>query len=391
VKLLHRFFSNEASGGIILILAAAFAMVLANLGATQGLYHAFLETPVELRVGVLEINKNMLLWINDALMAVFFLLVGLEVKRELVLGSLASRQRAAFPVIAAIGGMVVPALIYLAFNYQDPIARQGWAIPAATDIAFALGVLALLGNRVPIALKIFLMALAIIDDLGAIVIIALFYTSDLSILSLSVAAGAIVALALLNVFNVRRIGIYVLVGMVLWTAVLKSGVHATLAGVIIGFFVPLKEQDGKSPAKQLEHVLHPWVAFMILPLFAFANAGVSLQGVTFAGLTSMLPLGIIAGLFIGKPLGISLFCWLALKLKLASLPHGTTFRQIMAVGVLCGIGFTMSIFISTLAFAGLDPQLIVWAKLGILMGSLLAAFVGYSLLKVKLSGQVQSA
>lgn len=391
MKLLHRFFSNEASGGIILILAAAFAMVLANLGATQGLYHAFLETPVELRVGVLEINKNMLLWINDALMAVFFLLVGLEVKRELVLGSLASRQRAAFPVIAAIGGMVVPALIYLAFNYQDPIARQGWAIPAATDIAFALGVLALLGNRVPIALKIFLMALAIIDDLGAIVIIALFYTSDLSIQSLSVAAGAIVALALLNVFNVRRIGIYVLVGMVLWTAVLKSGVHATLAGVIIGFFVPLKEQDGKSPAKQLEHVLHPWVAFMILPLFAFANAGVSLQGVTFAGLTSMLPLGIIAGLFIGKPLGISLFCWLALKLKLASLPHGTTFRQIMAVGVLCGIGFTMSIFISTLAFAGLDPQLIVWAKLGILMGSLLAAFVGYSLLKVKLSGQVQSA
>ena len=391
MKLLHRFFSNEASGGIILILAAAFAMVLANLGATQGLYHAFLETPVELRVGVLEINKNMLLWINDALMAVFFLLVGLEVKRELVLGSLASRQRAAFPVIAAIGGMVVPALIYLAFNYQDPIARQGWAIPAATDIAFALGVLALLGNRVPIALKIFLMALAIIDDLGAIVIIALFYTSDLSILSLSVAAGAIVALALLNVFNVRRIGIYVLVGMVLWTAVPKSGVHATLAGVIIGFFVPLKEQDGKSPAKQLEHVLHPWVAFMILPLFAFANAGVSLQGVTFAGLTSMLPLGIIAGLFIGKPLGISLFCWLALKLKLASLPHGTTFRQIMAVGVLCGIGFTMSIFISTLAFAGLDPQLIVWAKLGILMGSLLAAFVGYSLLKVKLSGQVQSA
>jgi len=389
VKLLHRFFSNEASGGIILIIAAAAAMVFANLDATQGLYHAFLETPVELRVGVLEINKNMLLWINDALMAVFFLLVGLEVKRELVQGSLASRQRAAFPVIAAIGGMVVPALLYLAFNYQDPIARQGWAIPAATDIAFALGVLALLGSRVPVALKIFLMALAIIDDLGAIVIIALFYTSDLSILSLSVAAGAIAALALLNIFNVRRTGIYILVGVVLWTAVLKSGVHATLAGVIIGFFIPLKEQNGQSPASQLEHVLHPWVAFMILPLFAFANAGVSLQGVTLSGLTSMLPMGIIAGLFIGKPLGISLFCWLALKLKLASLPEGTTFRQIMAVGVLCGIGFTMSIFISTLAFASMDPQLIVWAKLGILTGSLLAAFVGYSLLKVKLSGQVQ--
>lgn len=391
MKLLHRFFQNEASGGIILILAAALAMLLANLGVTRDLYHAFLETPVELRVGVLEINKNMLLWINDALMAVFFLLVGLEVKRELVQGSLASRQRAAFPVIAAIGGMVVPALIYLAFNWQDPVARDGWAIPAATDIAFALGVLALLGNRVPMALKIFLMALAIIDDLGAIIIIALFYTSELSVLSLGVAAAAIAALALLNICNVRRIGIYVLVGMVLWTAVLKSGVHATLAGVIIGFFVPLKQQEGKSPAKQLEHVLHPWVAFMILPLFAFANAGVSLEGVTFGGMTSMLPLGIIAGLFIGKPLGISLFCWLALKLKLARLPQGTTGRQIMAVGVLCGIGFTMSIFISTLAFGPHAPELIVWAKLGILTGSLLAAFIGYALLKMKLSGQVHPA
>ncbi|MFZ3620265.1 Na+/H+ antiporter NhaA [Leclercia barmai] len=388
MKLLNRFFQNEAAGGIILILAAAIAMLLANLGATRDLYHAFLETPVELRVGVLEINKNMLLWINDALMAVFFLLVGLEVKRELIQGSLASRQRAAFPVIAAIGGMVVPALIYLAFNYQDPIARDGWAIPAATDIAFALGVLALLGNRVPMALKIFLMALAIIDDLGAIVIIALFYTSELSMLSLGVAAAAIAALALLNIFNVRRIGIYVLVGMVLWTAVLKSGVHATLAGVIIGFFVPLKKQDGKSPAKQLEHVLHPWAAFMILPLFAFANAGVSLKGVTLDGMMSMLPLGIIAGLFIGKPLGISLFCWLALKLKLATLPHGTTCRQIMAVGVLCGIGFTMSIFISTLAFGASAPELIDWAKLAILTGSLLSAFTGYALLKTKLPGQV---
>ncbi len=387
MKLLQRFFKSEASSGIILIIAAALAMMLANLNVTQSMYHAFLETPVELKVGVLEINKNMLLWINDALMAVFFLLVGLEVKRELVLGSLASRQRAAFPVIAAIGGMVVPALIYLAFNYQDPVARDGWAIPAATDIAFALGVLALLGNRVPMALKIFLMALAIIDDLGAIIIIALFYTNDLSMLSLGVAAAAIAVLAILNISNVRRVGIYVLVGMVLWTAVLKSGVHATLAGVIVGFFVPLKQQEGKSPAKQLEHVLHPWVAFLILPLFAFANAGVSLDGVTLAGLTSMLPLGIIAGLFIGKPLGISLFCWLALKLKLASLPHGTTGRQIMAVGVLCGIGFTMSIFISTLAFGSNAPELIVWAKLGILAGSLLAAFVGYSLLKMKLPEQ----
>jgi len=387
VKHLQRFFSNEASGGIILIIAAALAMLLANMGSTSGLYHSFLETPVQLKVGALEINKNMLLWINDALMAVFFLLIGLEVKRELIVGSLASRRQAIFPVIAALGGMVVPALVYLAFNVQDPITREGWAIPAATDIAFALGVLALLGSRVPASLKIFLMALAIIDDLGAIVIIALFYTSDLSLLSLGVAAAAIAALAILNLTGVRRTGIYILVGVILWTAVLKSGVHATLAGVIVGFFIPLKEQNGKSPAVQLEHVLHPWVAYLILPLFAFANAGVSLQGVTIEGLTSLLPLGIIAGLFIGKPLGISLFCWLALKMKWATLPADTTFKQIMAVGVLCGIGFTMSIFIASLAFGDVDPALINWAKLGILIGSVLSAVVGYGLLRMRTSSE----
>jgi len=255
VKHLQRFFSSDASGGIILIFAAALAMLLANTDATSGIYHSFLETPVQLRVGALEINKNMLLWINDALMAVFFLLIGLEVKREMIQGALASRRQAVFPVVAALGGMIVPALIYLAFNAQDPITREGWAIPAATDIAFALGVLALLGSRVPPALKIFLMALAIIDDLGAIIIIALFYTSDLSVLSLGVAAGAIAVLVALNLCGVRRTGIYILVGAVLWTAVLKSGVHATLAGVIVGFMIPLKEQGGKSPAKQLEHVL----------------------------------------------------------------------------------------------------------------------------------------
>ena len=383
MKHLQRFFSSDASGGIILIIAAALAMLLANMGPTSGLYHSFLDTPVQLRVGALDINKNMLLWINDALMAVFFLLIGLEVKRELIVGSLASRRQAIFPVIAAIGGMVVPALVYLAFNFQDPIAREGWAIPAATDIAFALGVLALLGSRVPASLKIFLMALAIIDDLGAIVIIALFYTSDLSLLSLGVAAAAIAVLAILNLTGVRRTGIYILVGVILWTAVLKSGVHATLAGVIVGFFIPLKEQNGKSPAVQLEHVLHPWVAFLILPLFAFANAGVSLQGVTLEGLTSLLPLGIMAGLFIGKPLGISLFCWLALKMKWATLPAGTTCKQIMAVGVLCGIGFTMSIFIASLAFGNVDPALINWAKLGILIGSVLSAVVGYTLLRMR--------
>ncbi|WJD50881.1 Na+/H+ antiporter NhaA [Enterobacter sp. PGRG2] len=384
MKVLHRFINSDASGGVTLIVAALLAMIMANLDATSGLYHDFLSIPVELTVGSLEIHKDMLLWINDALMAVFFLAIGLEVKSELVQGSLATRQQAAFPVIAALGGMVLPALIYLLFNVHDPIARHGWAIPTATDIAFALGVLALLGNRIPVALKIFLMALAIIDDLGAILIIALFYTSQLSMLSLGVAAAAIVVLALLNALNVRRTGIYILVGLVLWTAVLKSGVHATIAGVIIGFFIPLKEKDGVSPAKNLEHVLSPWVSWLILPLFAFANAGVSLQGITPTSLASMLPLGIIAGLFIGKPLGITLFTWLALRLKLAKLPHGTAFNQIMAVGVLCGIGFTMSIFITTLAFAELEPELVGLAKLGILLGSLLSAVVGYVLLRSRL-------
>ncbi|MCT4701851.1 Na+/H+ antiporter NhaA [Enterobacteriaceae bacterium H20N1] len=388
-KTLQRFFHGDAASGILLIIAASMAMVLANLDFTSGFYQAFLETPVEVRIGSLDISKNLLLWVNDALMAIFFLMIGLEVKRELVEGSLASCRQAALPMIAALGGMLVPAAIYLIFNYQDPITREGWAIPAATDIAFALGILALLGNRVPVALKVFLMALAIIDDLGAIIIIALFYTSDLSLLSLAVAAGAIAVLALLNICNVRRTGLYILVGLVLWTAVLKSGVHATLAGVIIGFLIPLREKAGRSPARALEHVLHPWVAFLILPLFAFANAGVSLHGVTLEGLTSLLPMGIVAGLFIGKPLGISLFCWAALKLRLASLPEGTTGKDIMAVGVLCGIGFTMSIFIASLAFGSVDPALITWAKLGILMGSLLSAVVGYSMLRKRFSSGVQ--
>lgn len=378
---LSRFFRSDVSGGIILIVAAVCAMVLANTDATSGFYQTLLDTPVQLRVGALEINKNLLLWINDALMAVFFLLIGLEVKRELLMGALASRRQAAFPAIAAFGGMLVPALCYLAFNINDPIARYGWAIPSATDIAFALGVLALLGHRVPPALKIFLMALAIIDDLGAIIIIALFYTNQLSLMSLAVAASAIAVLAALNLSGVRRTGIYILVGVVLWTAVLKSGVHATLAGVIVGFFIPRRVPEGVSPAQQLEHALYPWVAYTILPLFAFANAGVSLAGVTLQGLTSMLPLGIITGLFIGKPLGVGLFCWLALRLNWARLPHGVNGRQIAAVGVLCGIGFTMSIFIATLAFGDTAPQLIGWAKLGILTGSLLSAVVGYCLLR----------
>lgn len=388
MKLIKRFFSSEASGGVILITAAAMALLMANLDATRQGYLGFLSMPVELKIGMLELNKNMLLWVNDFLMAIFFLLIGLEVKREMLHGSLSSLRQSAFPVVAAIGGMIVPALVYLLFNGTDDVAREGWAIPAATDIAFALGILALLGNRVPPALKIFLMALAIMDDLGAILIIALFYTSDLSIMALMVAAGAVALLAIMNMLNVRRTGIYILVGLVLWVAVLKSGVHATLAGVVVGFMIPLKSQNGHSPAESLEHMLHPWVAFIILPLFAFANAGVSLSGVTVSGLFSALPLGIMAGLFIGKPLGIGAFSWLALKLRLVSLPVGTTCKDIIAVGVLCGIGFTMSIFIATLAFGNVDPAAITWAKLGILLGSLLAAVTGYGLLRAR--GSVRS-
>ncbi|WP_307744086.1 Na+/H+ antiporter NhaA [uncultured Pantoea sp.] len=383
-NLLRSFIESDASNGMILILAAVAAMILANTAATAEGYQALLNEPVQIRFGALDISKNLLLWINDALMALFFLLIGLEVKRELRVGELASREKAIFPVIAALGGMALPALIFLAFNHGDEIARNGWAIPTATDIAFALGVLALLGSRVPAALKVFLMALAIIDDLGAIVIIALFYTSGLSMLSLGVAAAAIVVLALLNYFNVRKISIYILVGIVLWTGVLKSGVHATLAGVIVGFFVPLEKREGHSPAEHLAHGLMPWVNWLILPLFAFANAGISLAGITLGDILSPEPAGIIFGLLIGKPLGITLFCWLAVRLRLAVLPGGTTIRDIMAIGVLCGIGFTMSIFISSLAFDAAHEQLVTFSKLGILTGSLLSAVLGYSLLRVRL-------
>ncbi|THB85501.1 Na+/H+ antiporter NhaA [Pantoea allii] len=383
-NLLKSFIESDASNGMVLIMAAVAAMILANSAETAQGYQAFLNEPVQIRFGALDISKNLLLWINDALMALFFLLIGLEVKRELIVGELASRDKAIFPVIAALGGMALPALVFLAFNHGDEIARNGWAIPTATDIAFALGVLALLGSRVPAALKVFLMALAIIDDLGAIVIIALFYTSGLSMLSLGVAAGAIVVLAVLNYFNVRKISVYMLVGIVLWTAVLKSGVHATLAGVIVGFFIPLEKREGHSPAEHLAHGLMPWVNWLILPLFAFANAGISLAGITLRDVLSPEPSGIILGLLIGKPLGITLFCWLAVKLRLAVLPDGTTIRDIMAIGVLCGIGFTMSIFISSLAFDSTHEQLVTFSKLGILTGSVLSAVIGYTLLRIKL-------
>ncbi|CNF46802.1 Na+/H+ antiporter NhaA [Yersinia similis] len=382
-NIIRQFLRQEAAGGLILIIAAAIALLMAN-SSLQGVYQSFLDIPVSIKIASLDISKPLLLWINDGLMAVFFLVVGLEVKRELMEGSLAGRDKAVFPAIAALGGMLAPALIYLLFNGADEVTRQGWAIPAATDIAFALGVMALLGNRVPTGLKVFLLALAIIDDLGVIIIIALFYTQQVSLQSLGIAAAAIALLAYMNWRGVGKTSAYLLVGLVLWVCILKSGVHATLAGVIVGFMIPLHTKDQRSPSESLEHGLHPWVAYLILPLFAFANAGVSLQGVSFAGLTSLLPMGIATGLFIGKPLGIFAFSWLAVKLGIAKLPDAINFKQIFAVSVLCGIGFTMSIFIASLAFEGTDIALTTYSKLGILLGSTTAAVVGYSLLRLAL-------
>ncbi|MGH1474659.1 Na+/H+ antiporter NhaA [Yersinia proxima] len=382
-NMIRQFLRQEAAGGLILIFAAAVALFMAN-SPLQGFYQSFLDVPVSVKIASLDISKPLLLWINDGLMAIFFLVVGLEVKRELMEGSLAGRDKAVFPAIAALGGMLAPALIYLLFNGADEVTRQGWAIPAATDIAFALGVMALLGNRVPTSLKVFLLALAIIDDLGVIIIIALFYTHEVSLQALGIAAAAIALLGYMNWRGVGKTSAYLLVGVVLWVCILKSGVHATLAGVIVGFMIPLHTKDKRSPSESLEHGLHPWVAYLILPLFAFANAGVSLQGVSLSGLTSLLPLGIASGLFIGKPLGIFTFSWLAVKLGVAKLPDAINFKQIFAVSVLCGIGFTMSIFIASLAFEGADMALTTYSKLGILLGSTTAAIVGYSLLRLAL-------
>lgn len=388
-NIIRQFLRMEAAGGIVLIVAALVALVMANT-PMQALYHAFLDIPVTLRISELLIDKPLLLWINDGLMAIFFLMIGLEVKRELREGALANREQALFPAIAAVGGMVAPALIYLLFNGADEVARQGWAIPAATDIAFALGVMALLGSRVPTGLKVFLLALAIIDDLGAIVIIALFYSHDVSIMALGLAALSIAGLGWLNWRGVGKLTPYLLVGMVLWVCVLKSGIHATLAGVILGFFIPLNTKQKVSPARRLEHGIHPYVAWLILPLFAFANAGVSLQGVSGEGVFSLLPMGIAAGLLLGKPIGIMLFSGIAVKMGIARLPQGINFKQIAAVSVLCGIGFTMSIFIGSLAFAKADPELMTYAKIGILLGSTLSAVIGYVLLSKLLPNKVRS-
>jgi len=376
------FLRLESASGILLLVAAVLAMVVEN-SAAQPYYGALLDTPVEIRIGAFQIAKPLLLWVNDGLMALFFFLVGLELKREVLRGELSDPAKVTLPVLAAIGGMATPAAIYAFVNWGDPVALKGWAIPSATDIAFAMGVLALLGNRVPNALKLFLLTLAIVDDMGAIVIIALFYTSDLSLVSLGVAGMAVLALALLNRRNVVSLVPYALVGLVMWVAVLKSGVHATLAGVVVALFIPLKTSDkeGKSPLEQLEHDLHPSVAFVILPLFAFMNTGVSLQGLSWESLLAPVPLGIAAGLFLGNQLGVFSFSWLGVKLGLGRLPANTGWAQLYGVALLCGIGFTMSLFVSSLAFEQGGSAIAVDDRLGILVGSILSALAGYLVLR----------
>lgn len=382
ISLVREFLKLESAGGLLLVIATILALVMKN-SAYSDWYAALLNTPVNVAIGEFQIAKPLLLWINDGLMAVFFFVVGLELKREFLEGELSNRSQIVLPAFAAIGGMLVPAAIYAYINWGHPVTMNGWAIPAATDIAFALGILALLGPRVPVSLKLFLMALAILDDVGAIIIIALFYTTELSTLSLTTAGICLFLLIYLNKRGVTHLPIYLFIGAIMWASVLKSGVHATLAGVFLAFTIPLRDaQDPRhSPLRQLEHELHPTVAFVILPLFAFANAGVPLAGMTIKALLEPVSLGVILGLFIGKQLGVFSFAWLAIKLKLASLPDKVSWTQLYGAAILCGIGFTMSLFIASLAFEHEGQEYIRQVRLGILVASLTAAVAGYLLLR----------
>jgi len=381
---IREFLKLESSGGILLVGAAILALVFANT-PLDNVYRELIRMPVAIRVGPLEIAKPLLLWVNDGLMAVFFFLVGLELKREVREGELSDWRKVVLPAAGAIGGMAVPALLYIGFNSGNADALRGWAIPAATDIAFALGILGLLGSRVPTGLKVFLVSLAIFDDLAAILIIAFFYTNKLSVVALAVGAACLAVLFLLNRRGVVAIVPYLFVGLVMWVAVLKSGVHATLAGVLLALFIPLHDRADpvRSPLRELEHDLHPSVAYVILPLFAFANAGVNL-GSAGASVLHPVPLGIAIGLFLGKQLGVFGACWLAIRLGFAKLPEGVDWRRLYGAALLCGVGFTMSLFIATLAFEGGAAEYLGMDRLGILSGSLLSAVAGYFWLRASL-------
>jgi NhaA family Na+:H+ antiporter len=373
------FLRFEGWAGVVLGFVTVLALIASN-SSLAGLYNLFLDLPVEIRVGGFAIAKPLLLWINDGLMAIFFLLVGLEVKREILEGELSSWDQALLPAIAATGVMVAPALIYVVCNIGDPIALRGWAIPCATDIAFAMGVLLLLGARIPTGPKVFLLALAIFDDLGAIVIIAAFYTEDLSLIALVLAAVVLTLMFGVNRLGISRTAPYALLGILLWVCVLKSGVHATLAGVAMALAIPMRGRDGGSLAKHLEHALHPWVAFLIMPIFGFANAGISFAGVTWSQLGDGVTLGIAAGLFIGKQIGVFGSVFICTRLGWARLPGGVSVLGLYGVAVLAGIGFTMSLFIGTLAWEAAEADHAVPLRLGVLGGSLLAGVVGYLVL-----------
>jgi len=373
------FMELESASGILLLFAALLAILVANSPMAH-FYADLLSLPVAVQVGALVISKPLLLWINDGLMAVFFFLIGLELKREVLEGELSSLPQIVLPALGALGGMLVPAAIYLAFNWHDPVAVQGWAIPVATDIAFALALLGVFGTRVPISLKIFLMTLAIFDDLAAIVIIAIFYSGDLAPAALLAAAAVLAVAIVLNRKGVRRVSAYVMLGIVLWIAVLKSGVHATLAGVLIAFCIPMRGAREESPLRSLENDLHGPVAFAILPIFAFANAGLSLAGLTVSSLIDAVTLGVIAGLAVGKPLGILLFLAVAVQLGIARLPSRVSWTQLLGVAAACGIGFTMSLFIAGLAFEHDSNQHFDGDRLGILLGSVLSAAIAYVVL-----------
>jgi len=386
-SMIRSFLKLESAAGIVLIGAATLAMIAAN-SPVAGLYIHLLDVPVEVRIGDLEVAKPLFLWVNDGLMAIFFFLVGLELKREVLEGELSDPASVLLPALGAIGGIVVPVAIFVWFNAGDAEAMRGWAIPAATDIAFALGILMLLGKRVPISLKIFLVSLAIFDDIGAIVIIAVFYSADVSVQALIVSAVCLVVLGIMNWRGVSRVAPYVLVGVVMWTAVLKSGVHATLAGVALAAFIPMRDSNdsSKSPLRMLEHDLHSVVAYGVLPLFAFVNGGIDLAGVSLESVMHSVPLGIAAGLFIGKQVGIFLLCFLAIKLGLARMPEGANWGSLYGVSVLCGVGFTMSLFVASLAFENVlfSPEQIFDERLGIIVGSILSAVVGFLVLHLAL-------
>jgi len=373
------FLQHEAAGGIVLCLAAVVAMVLANSPLAEP-YEKLLHAHIGVGFAPLALDKSVSHWINDGLMVIFFFLVGLEIKRELLAGALSSTEAASLPLIAAAGGMAAPALFYATVNWQDSLALRGWAIPAATDIAFAVGVMAVLGKRVPPALKIFLLALAIIDDIGAILIIALFYTSELSFEALLLAALGLLILLAMNRMGIKRIAPYVAMGILVWLCVLKSGVHATLAGVLTALAIPLEASvtGEKGPLEKLEHAIGPWVSFGILPVFALANAGVSLAGVSLASLVEPVSLGIAGGLLVGKPVGIYLAAVLAIRSGLSVMPEDTTRAQLLGAGVLAGIGFTMSLFIGMLAFP--DAAHAAQVRLGVITGSILSAVLGYAIL-----------